>query len=320
MKVQSPWMGRVKGSAGQMTGAKVYDKNVLRAKAFEVNNPKTAAQTTNRNFFTEVSALCADFSEEVLRALFPQKPKTMSRRNAITKQIAAYNEVVGGAKVIDFAAIDTLGNSARLDFGTTIVTNSVSAMTVALDASVKAQTQYADNYFCVALVNEDLGEIAFPVSNVNVATGELAISYPSGWLSSHSIHAIPFIMKQTKGVNASAVSFGSLSVMKSPAAGASVTPPTPTPTPYTDIDIAAVGFAAWDTFSLDLTGTAGEGGTPSKLTNGTTVVASGFAHASGETYTGSFTTNVDSTADTVLEVTMPDTTKVNLDVTFVIQS
>ena len=316
MKIQSPWMGRVKGSAGQMTGAKVYDKNVLRAKAFEVNNPKTAAQTTNRNFFTNVSTLCADFSEEELRALFPQKPKTMSRRNAITKQIAAYNDVNNGAKVIDFAAIDTLGNSPRMDFGETTITNGVSAMTVELDASVKALTQYADNYMLVALVNETLGEINFPDTNVNVSTGVLSVPYPSDWLSSHRIHPIPFIGKGKKDGKVVLVGFGTMSVTKSPAPGGGVNPPQPTPTPSTDIDIVASGFAAWDTFTLDLTGTAGEGGTPSKLTNGSTVVASGFSHATGETYTGSFTTDVDSSADTVLEVTMPDTTKVNLDVTF----
>jgi len=316
MKIQSPWMGRVKGSAGQMTGAKMFDKNVLRAKAFEVNNPKTAAQTINRNFFTEVNALCTDFSEDILRALFPQKPKTMSRRNAITKQIAAYNDVINGAKVIDFAAIDTLGNSPRMDFGTTTVTNGVSAISIALDAKVKGMTQYADNYFFAALVNEDLGEITFPESNVNVETGVLSTSYPSGWLSSHKIHAIPLIGTGKKDGKVILEGLGTMSVAKSPSPGVGVNPPSPTPTPSTDIDIAAIGFETWDTFSLDLTGTAGEGGTPSKLTNGTTVVASSFSHASGETYTGSFTTNVVSTADTVLEVTMPNTTKVNLNVTF----
>ena len=316
MKIQSPWMGRVKGSAGQMTGAKVYDKNVLRAKAFEVNNPKTTAQTTNRNFFTQVSALCADFSEEQLRALFPQKPKTMSRRNAITKQIAAYNDVDNGAKVIDFAAIDTLGNAQVMDFGTTTLTKGVSNITVALDASVKNLPQYADNYFVVALVNETIGQIILSKAEENVTTGVMTIDYPSGWLSTHQIHPIPFITKDKKPSDPISHGSGSFIIKTRPEKGGSKSDPTPTPTPSTDIDISVVGFAAWDTFSLDLTGTAGEGGTPSKLTNGTTVVASGFAHATGETYTGSFTTNVDSTADTVLEVTMPDTTKVNLDVSF----
>ena len=319
MKIQSPWMGRVKGSAGQMTGTKVYDKNVLRAKAFKVNNPKTVAQTVNRNFLTQVSALCADFSEEQLRALFPQKPKTMSRRNAITKQIAAYNDFDNGAKVIDFAAIDTLGNAQVMDFGTTTIALGVSNITVALDASVKSLPQYADNYFVVALVNETIGQIILSQAEENVATGTMTIDYPSCWLSTHQIHPIPFITKDKKPSGTIPHGGGSFIIKTRPEKGGSTSDPTPTPTPSTDINIAVAGFNAWDTFSLDLSGTAGEGGTPSKLTNGTTVVASGFVQASGETYTGSFTTNVDSTAESVLEVSMPNTTKVNLDVTFVEQ-
>ena len=47
-KVQNPIIGRAKGSAGGMTFSKNYDKNVMRAKAFEVNNPNTQAQQTQR--------------------------------------------------------------------------------------------------------------------------------------------------------------------------------------------------------------------------------------------------------------------------------
>lgn len=317
MKIQSPWMGRVRGSAGQMTGAKVYDKNVLRAKAFEVNNPQTAAQTINRNFFGEVTALCSDFGEDILRALFPLKPKTMSRRNAVTKQIAAYNEVVNGVKVVDFAAIDTLGNASVMDFGDTYITNGVSTITVELDASVKGMTQFADNYMLVVLVNETKQQLAFPDTNVNIETGILAVPYPSGWVSSDEIHPIPMMGNKKKDGKIALVGFGTMGVTKRPSPGGGVTPPSPTPTPSTDINISAEGLVAWNTFSFDLAGTAGEGGTPSKLTNGTTVVASSFAHATGETYTGSFTTNVDNTQTTVLEVTMPDTSKVDLTVNFV---
>lgn len=317
MKIQSPWMGRVKGSAGQMTGAKVYDKNVLRAKAFEVNNPKTAAQTMNRDFFTEVTAICADFSEEILRALFPTKPKTMSRRNAITKQIAAFNDVDGGSKVVDFAAIDTLGNASVMDFGNTSLTKASSAIYVELDASVRAIPQYALNFILVCLVNETKQEFAFPDTLGLVVDGDFTCAYPAGWEQDDAIHAIPMIGNKRFTDETDPIPFTSMSVLKRPAKDSSVTPPSPTPTPSTDINILAAGFAAWDTFTLDLTGTAGEGGTPSKLTNGSTVVASGFSHATGETYTGSFTTNVDSSAETTLEVTMPDTTKVNLNVTFV---
>ena len=87
MKIQSPWMGRIKGSAGNMTGCKVYDKNVMRAKAFEVTNPKTSAQQVRREFFSTSLKVSSSVSEEQLRSLFGQKPKAMSRRNELTKQL-----------------------------------------------------------------------------------------------------------------------------------------------------------------------------------------------------------------------------------------
>ena len=87
MKIQSPWMGRIKGSAGNMTGCKVYDKNVMRAKAFEVSNPNTSAQQVRREFFSTALKVASSVSEEQLRSLFGQKPKAMSRRNALTKQL-----------------------------------------------------------------------------------------------------------------------------------------------------------------------------------------------------------------------------------------
>ena len=317
MKVQNPIIGRAKGSAGGMTFTKVYDKNVARAKAFEVSNPKTSAQVNNRQFFSAVTSVCTDISEEDLRALYPMKPKTMSRRNAITKQIAAYNEIVNGSKVIDFAAIDTLGNASVMDFGETNITNGVNAITVELDPSIKAMTQYADNYMLVVLVNETLGQIYCAPTNANIETGVLSIDYPSGWTSAHEIHPIPMMGDKKKNGDIPLVGFGTMGVQKRPSPGAGVTPPAPTPTPSTDIDVVATGLKAWDSFSVNLAGTAGEGGNPAKMQNGETIVASGFSHASGETYTGSFVSDVNPSLVTTLEVSMPNSATVSLVVNFV---
>lgn len=114
MKTQNPWIGRVRGSAGNMTGCKVYDKNVLRAKAFEVSNPNTAAQQTQRNFFKQVSGIASTVSEEELRSLFGMKPKAMSRRNMLSKQIAAATAVVDGVKIVDFSKIEAIGTGAKV--------------------------------------------------------------------------------------------------------------------------------------------------------------------------------------------------------------
>ena len=205
-------MGRIRGSAGQMTGCKVYDKNVLRAKAFEVSNPNTAAQQVQRAFFAELTALCSDFSDEILRTLFPAKPKTMSRRNAITKQIAVCNTMDGSKKVIDFAAIDTLGNASVMDFGTTSVTITGDNLNVTLDSSVINNPSLDPYYFFVALVNVTKKEIWIPASFNDVGTGELDLEKPSSWLSTDTIHAIPFITDAKDTVSG----FGTMGVVKRP--------------------------------------------------------------------------------------------------------
>lgn len=213
MIIQSPWMGRIKGSAGQMTGCKVYDKNVMRAKAFEVSNPNTPAQQNQRTFFAELTALCSDFSEEQLRTLFPQKPKTMSRRNAISKQIAMSNTISGGQKVIDFADIDTLGNASVMDFGTTTCTVSSGVITISLDQAVETNATLQNKVFFVAVVNDTKKEIIIPADFAVVADNDLGFSAPTGWADTDTIHAIPFITNATS----TPTGFGTLAVTKRPA-------------------------------------------------------------------------------------------------------
>ena len=206
-------MGRIKGSAGNMTGCKVYDKNVMRAKAFEVSNPNTPAQQTQRAFFASLTNICSDFSEAQLRSLFPSKPKTMSRRNAIAKQIAQSYEVDGSSKVIDFSDIDTLGNAAVMDFGNTTFTTANNTPTVTLDQSVSQNQEYADNHFIAALVNETKGEIYIGTNSAKVIDGTFTAAIPGTWALTDTIHAIPFITDSKSDITG----FGTMLVTKRPA-------------------------------------------------------------------------------------------------------
>jgi len=212
MKIQSPWMGRIKGSAGQMTGCKVYNKNVLRAKAFEVSNPKTPGQQTQRKFFADITALCYDFSDELLRTLFPKKPKTMSRRNAITKQIAACNTMSGSNKVIDFSAIDTLGNASVMDMGVTTCEIEDNQILVTLDANFRENNNLKEFYFFVAVINDTKKEVFIPAYFSTVGADDWSYAAPDNWLSTDSIHAIPFITDAKTAPS----DFGTISVTKRP--------------------------------------------------------------------------------------------------------
>ena len=209
-------MGRIKGSAGNMTGCKVYDKNVMRAKAFEVSNPNTTAQQTQRSFFASLVDLCSDFSEAQLRTLFPSKPKTMSRRNAVTKQIADSYKVDGTTKTIDFADIDTLGNAPVMDFGVTTCVASESAFVVTLDNSVKQNQELASNDFIVVMVNETKGEISLTANCAAVSVGKLTPAIPVTWSLDDAVHAIPLIT-ESKGGKIALVGFGTMGVINRPA-------------------------------------------------------------------------------------------------------
>lgn len=216
MKIQSPWMGRIKGSAGNMTGCKVFNKNVMRAKAFDVSNPNTQAQQTQRNYFGSLTTLVGTFTEEQLRTLFPQKPKAMSRRNALSKQLAASYTIAGTTKSINYADINTIGNAPTMDFGTTTAVFENGYIVVTLDASVKAQTQYAENDFIAAVVNDTKGAILLTTDCENVATAELNIKAPDTWKNTDTIHAIPLIT-ESKGGKIALVGFGSMGVINRPA-------------------------------------------------------------------------------------------------------
>lgn len=167
MKIQSPWMGRVKGSAGNMTGSKIYDKNVLRAKAFEVSNPNTTAQQTERSFFAQVADCCASVSEEQLRSLFGVKPKSMSRRNALTKQLSAAFTIDGNEKVLDFSKLPAIGNGEKVNVEMVKIENGLfEANEILTDEKLGISNMIKTNIILVVF-NEDDKKIQIVKENQN---------------------------------------------------------------------------------------------------------------------------------------------------------
>lgn len=214
-KVQNPVIGRTKGSAGGMTFAKVYDKNVMKAKVFEVSNPNTEAQKVQRGYFKLVSAQAAVLTPDQLRAIFPSKPKGISRRNAFFKQLAEFTEMVQGEKMMKLADMVTVGNAPSMDFGTTICSIEEGTISVGLDASVKANNSVKDNYFVALLVNDTQNEVFMDSTNNMVETGTLSITAPNGWLDTDTIHAIPLITDSLAAITG----FGTISITNRPPRG-----------------------------------------------------------------------------------------------------
>ena len=214
-KVQNPVIGRAKGSAGGMTFNKTYDKNIMKAKAFEVSNPNTAAQQTQRDYFKNVSAQAAKLTPDMLRAIFPSKPKAISRRNAFFKQLAEFTQMNGSVKEMKLSDMVTVGNAPTLDMGTTTCSISSGNVSVGLSVSLKSNTQVKDNYFIAMLVNDTKNEVYLDITNNKVETGTLSITAPSNWEDTDTIHAIPLITDSTAALSG----FGTLSVATRPERG-----------------------------------------------------------------------------------------------------
>lgn len=216
MKVQNPIIGRARGSAGGMTFCKNYDKNVARAKAFEVSNPNTQAQQTQRAFFAELTALCSDFSDDQLRFLFPSKPKTMSRRNALSKQIAQSYAIDGTEKTIDFADIDTLGNAPVRNFGEVLVSPVDTHINVNFNQIVTLQPELSHNDIVIVALNNTLKQKSMVIPGETVADSESDLNYPTNWSDNDDISAVVLVANTKNGVGYSA-GFSSMFAIARPA-------------------------------------------------------------------------------------------------------
>lgn len=213
MKSQNPWMGRAKGSAGGMTSSKVYDKNVLKAKAFEVNNPKTAAQQNQRTFFKEVSDLVNQLTEEQCRFLCPKAPKGMSRRNLLSKQLASYVTTSSGQKVVDIANVKTLGNAKEVDIKLDSI--AVSNGTIYIDwvSDEGYLKQKINEYPSFVVMNKDKKQIIVLNSSDKISEDSTSFTAPSNWANDEDIYGLIFLT----GATTPLTGFGTMGVIERPA-------------------------------------------------------------------------------------------------------
>lgn len=303
-------MGRVRGSAGNMTGCKVYDKNVLRAKAFEVSNPNTAAQQTQRDFFKEVAATVATVSEEELRSLFGIIPKAMSRRNALSKQVAAAYSVDATGKHVDFSKLQAIGNGQKVTTPFLIIEEGVFEAIPHTLSMFGANAKLTTNIILVQFVT---AEEKIYITNTTATIQDIIDDDIATWLNEYvKGDGFAYLTCDSKGDDVSDRNFGSFIIKtRAEKKGRGNTPEPAT------VDIQASGYSAWDTFTIDLSGTSAAGGTPTSLVNDGNVVAGSFSEAGEDVFTGSFTQAVDPSAATTLLVTMPDTTQITMNVNFV---
>ena len=114
-KIKQGILGGFKGKVGTVIGASWNGISYMKGRPQSVRNPRTEAQVQQRNFFKELQGLVSQLSDEQLISLFPSVNRGMTRRNMLTRQLAAAAAVVDDAKTVDLSTLEGIGNGERID-------------------------------------------------------------------------------------------------------------------------------------------------------------------------------------------------------------
>ena len=114
-KIKQGILGGFRGKVGTVIGASWNGVSYMKGRPQSVRNPRTDAQMQQRNFFKELQGLVSQLSDEQLISLFPSVTRGMTRRNMLTRQLAAAAAVVDDAKTVDLSTLEGIGNGERIN-------------------------------------------------------------------------------------------------------------------------------------------------------------------------------------------------------------
>ena len=215
-KIKQGILGGFKGKVGTVIGSSWNGIAYMRGQAQSVKNPKTDAQLMQRAFFKEIQDLVGQLSNEQLAFLFPSTPKGMTRRNALTQQIAAVSVVNGDIKSVDLADINSLGNAPTADMPDITVAIDGDNLTISWNGTSDFRTEHASEFPTVFLANVTKKKIF--LVNSTAAIGSSGAQSFTVSLAAYGEAADTFsgFMLAT-GSEIALVGFGTLSVTKRPA-------------------------------------------------------------------------------------------------------
>ena len=183
-KIKQGILGGFRGKVGTVIGASWNGISYMRGLAQSHKNPKTAAQMTQRAFFKELHGLVAQLSDEQLQSLFPSATRGMTRRNMLTRQLAAAAAVVDDVKSVALSVMEGIGNGERINSpmleSLVSDTNGVLDIYAEPEAAEMIGKPAAANFIAVAynLTQKKIGvfntEITDPSMGVDVPVGSWA--------------------------------------------------------------------------------------------------------------------------------------------------
>lgn len=181
-KIQNPVIGRATGQAGGMVFSKSFDKNVMRARPFQVRDAQTASQLLNRAIVTLISLFYAGFTPSFLIRLFPIAPASRSRYSELLSQLQGGRDISTDPVSIDFTLIPKLGNGYPSAATGAVGTIVGAVLTVTWDWVENAYAGAADTV-SIVLFNETKSQTAIFETAVLGSVETATLVTPTGWVA-----------------------------------------------------------------------------------------------------------------------------------------
>ena len=216
-KIKQGILGGFKGKVGTVIGSSWNGISYMRGQAQSVRNANTPAQQMQRGFFKDLQTLVSQLSDEQLQSLFPTVNRGMTRRNMLTRQLAAAAAVTDDVKAVDLSLLEGIGNGERIDSPMLecIITEADGQLTISADApSAEAVGKPAEaNFIAVAyhITKRKVG-----IFNSDVTDPSAGVSIPVGNRGEAGDSVRFYLTYAAKGENVYLRGFGSFIIKTRP--------------------------------------------------------------------------------------------------------
>ena len=180
-KIKQGILGGFKGKVGTVIGASWNGIAYMRGLAQSVKNPKTAAQLQQRTYFKDLQGLVGQLTDEQLQSLFPTVMRGMTRRNMLTRQLAAAAVVTDDVKTVDLSLLEGIGSGECIDSPMleSLVSEIDGSLAIYAEAAAaEAIGKPAEANFIAVAYNVTKRKIG--VFNTDVTDPSLGVSVPVG--------------------------------------------------------------------------------------------------------------------------------------------
>ena len=209
-KIKQGILGGFRGTVGTVVGSSWNGIAYMKGKPQSVKNPKTDAQLQQRVFFKDLQQLVSQLSDEQLASLFPTVTRGMTRRNMLTRQLAAAAAVVDDVKSVDLSLMEGIGNGERIDSPMleSLVSEIDGSLAIYAEAAAaEAIGKPAEANFIAVAYNVTKRKIG--VFNTDVTDPSLGVSVPVGNWAEEGDSVRFFLTYAASGENVYLRGFGS---------------------------------------------------------------------------------------------------------------